>query len=89
LVVACTGIADEAAAKCFVEGLSGEAAEDILFLLTSTNYSGSANTTVYRVDFSAVDNATLTSLAILSGTTLSQAATTANFVNWSGSNFIA
>jgi hypothetical protein len=88
LVVASTGIADEAAAKTFVEGLSGEAAGDILFLLTSTNYSGSANTTVYRVDFSAVDNATLTSLAILSGTTLNQI-TTANLSNWSSSSFIA
>jgi hypothetical protein len=88
LVVASTGIADEAAAKSFVEGLSGEAAGDVLFLLTSTDYSGSANTTVYRVDFSAVDNATLTSLAMLSGTTLSQI-TTANLSNWSGSSFIA
>jgi len=83
LVVATNNIADAAAAKTFVEGLTGEDAGDILFLLASTNYGSSANTTVYRVDFSAADTATLTSLAVLSGTTLSQIVGT-NLADWSG-----
>jgi hypothetical protein len=82
LVVAAQDIADAAAAESFIEGLSGNGADYVLFLLTSTNYAGSADTTVYRVDFSAPDTATLTSLAVLSNTTLGQIQQE-NLANWS------
>jgi hypothetical protein len=70
LVISEKDIADVAEAETYVEGLTGEAAGDIFYLLSSKDYDASAEATLYRVDFAAEGDATLTVMGTLEAVTL-------------------
>jgi hypothetical protein len=77
--------------KNFVDTLHGEAAGDILFMLTSTvdnADTGSGMATLYRVDFSAVDTATVTALTNFHDVILNDILP-ANLTDYSSISFIA
>jgi len=59
-------VADAATAKAVAEGFVGEAAEDIIYLLTSTDSTSPETATLYLVSYAAENDATLASLATFS-----------------------
>jgi Ca2+-binding RTX toxin-like protein len=64
VVIASADIADAAAAELFAEGLTGEGAGDIIYLFGSTDAdSATGITSLYRVDYTAAGDATVTKLA--------------------------
>lgn len=63
LLISTTNINDSTAAKTYAEGLAGASAGDIVYLIGSTNAGGSGNATLYRIDYTSANAATVTTLA--------------------------
>jgi Ca2+-binding RTX toxin-like protein len=63
LLISTANINDSAAAKTYAEGLNGALAGDIVYLIGSANAGGNGNTTLYRVDYTAPNAASVTTLA--------------------------
>jgi Ca2+-binding RTX toxin-like protein len=82
LVIANVDIAGAAAAELFAEGLVGEGANDIIYLLGSTDPDGTAGiTSLYRVHYVGDGNATITTLATFNAFELDDLAA-ANLTNY-------
>ena len=76
-------VADAAAAEAAVEAMTGEAANDTLYVLTSTDFDGDATATLYSATFAGVGDAALTSLATIEAVDIDDF-TDANFANFTG-----
>ncbi|QNJ15649.1 cell surface protein required for swimming motility [Synechococcus sp. A18-40] len=66
LVISSADVADAAAAELYMEGLTGEAADDIVYLIASTDAdSATGNVSLYSATYTGAGDATITTLATL------------------------
>jgi Ca2+-binding RTX toxin-like protein len=83
LVRSSAAVADAAAAKTFMEGLTDEAADDIVYLIASTDPANAEGVvSLYSATYNDVDDATITTLATL-GTLAIGDISAANLANFS------
>jgi hypothetical protein len=64
-IISNTAIGDAAAAQAFAQGLVGAQAGDISYLVGSTNPAGVGAASVYRIDYTGANAATISTLATL------------------------